>query len=49
MELQKLSIDYCGARNIKGTSGAGNALSRVVGDTSLDFLEAAGTDADFRS
>ncbi len=49
-EQHKLWIDQCeAAENIEGNFGSQKALEYLVGEKFLNFLEAAETDANFRS
>ena len=50
MELCKVWIDQCeAARRIEDEFGTPNALTYLVGEKFLNFLEAAETDASFRA
>lgn len=49
-ELHKIWIEQCeAAENIEDEFGTQQALDYLVGEKFLNFLEAAETDADFRS
>ena len=50
MVLCKIWIEQCeAARNIEGEFGTDKALSYLIGEKFLNFLEAAATQAEFRA
>ena len=50
MEPHKVWVEQCdAARNVEGRFGVENALSYLVGEKFLNFLEVAETDAEFRA